>query len=238
MSINVDKLKNIVEAALLAAGRPLSVEQMSALFEDDEQKPSSADLAAAFISLQCDYQERGVELVQVASGYRFQVRQNYSAWISKLWEEKPSRYSRALLETLALIAYRQPITRGEIEAVRGVAVSTNIIKTLQERDWVRIVGYRDVPGRPAMYATTRSFLDYFNLRSLDELPPLTDIRDLGKINEELMFDELLAENSISGSLQRFNAQLRMNDESDEPADDSDVLPPIHFRSDGVADGID
>lgn len=231
MSIDVDKLKNIVEAALLAASRPLNVEQLSALFEDDEQKPSGADFAAAFTSLQRDYQERGVELVQVASGYRFQVRQNYSSWISKLWEEKPSRYSRALLETLALIAYRQPITRGEIEAVRGVAVSTNIIKTLQERDWVRIVGYRDVPGRPAMYATTRGFLDYFNLHSLDELPPLTDIRDLGKINEELMFDELLSENSIAGSLQRFNAQLRTNDESDASADDSDEIPPIHFKLD-------
>lgn len=227
MSIAADKLKNIVEASLLAAGRPLSVEQLLALFEEDELKPSTNDLAKTLETLQNDYQQRGVELVKVASGYRFQVKAEYSSWTGKLWEDKPSRYSRALLETLALIAYRQPITRGEIEAVRGVAVSTNIIKTLQEREWVRIVGHRDVPGRPAMYATTRGFLDYFNLNSLDELPALTDIRDLGKINEELLFEEALVERSLGDSLQRFDAHLSKTDASSEAT----VLPALRIQTD-------
>ncbi|HEX4975561.1 MAG TPA: SMC-Scp complex subunit ScpB [Pseudomonadales bacterium] len=227
MSIVADKLKNIVEASLLAAGRPLSLEQLLALFEEDEQKPSTNDLAKTLETLQNDYQQRGVELVKVASGYRFQVKAEFSSWTGKLWEDKPSRYSRALLETLALIAYRQPITRGEIEAVRGVAVSTNIIKTLQEREWVRIVGHRDVPGRPAMYATTRGFLDYFNLNSLDELPALTDIRDLGKINEELLFEEALVERSLGDSLQRFDAHLSKTDASSEAT----VLPALRIQTD-------
>lgn len=227
MSIVADTLKNIVEASLLAAGRPLSLEQLLALFEEDEQKPSTNDLAKTLETLQNDYQQRGVELVKVASGYRFQVKAEFSSWTGKLWEDKPSRYSRALLETLALIAYRQPITRGEIEAVRGVAVSTNIIKTLQEREWVRIVGHRDVPGRPAMYATTRGFLDYFNLNSLDELPALTDIRDLGKINEELLFEEALVERSLGDSLQRFDAHLSKTDASSEAT----VLPALRIQTD-------
>ena len=189
MSNEESELKNILEAALLAAGRPLSLDQLGALFEED-QRPIRADLKTNIICLQDDYLGRGIELAEVASGYRFQVRETYSPWVSKLWEEKPARYSRAMLETLSLIAYRQPITRGEIESIRGVAVSTHIIRSLQERNWARIVGHRDVPGRPAMYATTREFLDYFNLKNLDELPPLADIRDLGKLNEELQFEEV------------------------------------------------
>ncbi len=230
MSIESGKLKNIVEASLLAAGRPLSMEHLLALFEEDEHKPTAVDIAKAIEGLQGDYQLRGVELVSVASGYRFQVKAEYSSWTGKLWEDKPSRYSRALLETLALIAYRQPITRGEIEAVRGVAVSSNIIKTLLEREWVRVVGYRDVPGRPAMYATTRDFLDYFNLRSLDELPPLTDIRDLGKINEELLFEEALVKRSIADSLLRFDEHLRKTDDVDEPIENTE-LPALRVQTD-------
>jgi segregation and condensation protein B len=177
-------LKQILEAALLAAGRPLSLEQLGALFEEGERR-DAAELREALTALQADYEGRGIELAEVSSGYRVQIRAQCAPWVSRLWDEKPGRYSRALMETLALIAYRQPITRGEIEDIRGVSVSTNIIKTLDERDWVRVVGHRDVPGRPALYATTRTFLDYFGLSSLDDLPTLAELRDLDSINREL-----------------------------------------------------
>ncbi|MCG5511980.1 MULTISPECIES: SMC-Scp complex subunit ScpB [Ectothiorhodospira] len=171
-------LCRILEGALLAADRPLSLEQMERLFEDAE-RPSRAELRKALDALAQACDDRGYELRQVGSGYRFQVREALSPWISRLWEERPPRYSRALLETLALIAYRQPITRAEIEAVRGVTVSTQIIKTLTEREWVRVVGHKEVPGRPALYGTTPRFLDYFNLSSLDDLPSLMELKDLG-----------------------------------------------------------
>ena len=177
-------LKKIVEAALLAAGRPLSIEQLQALFGEHE-RPDRAAFKAALESLEAEFQERPIRLIEVASGWRIQVREEMAPWLSRLWQDRPARYSRALLETLALIAYRQPITRGEIEDIRGVAVSSNIMRTLMERGWVRIVGHRDVPGRPGMYATTREFLDYFGLKKLDELPPLAEIRDLDSINVEL-----------------------------------------------------
>ena len=179
-----NQLKNIVEAALLAAGEPLSVQNLQGLFGEGEQ-PEKEEIIAALQDLEADCRDRSVELKEVASGYRLQVKQAFAPWISRLWEEKPKKYSRALLETLALIAYRQPTTRGDIEQVRGVAVSSDIIRTLMEREWVRVVGHRDVPGRPALYATTRQFLDYFNLKSLDELPPLDEIRDLDQLNVEL-----------------------------------------------------
>ncbi|HET9679752.1 MAG TPA: SMC-Scp complex subunit ScpB [Gammaproteobacteria bacterium] len=187
MPIDTDKLKAIVEAALLAAARPLNLDQLSSLFNDDE-KPEKADLRNALKALAEDFSDRSVELKEVASGWRVQVRAEYAQWTSRLWEERPTRYSRALLETLALVAYRQPITRGEIEDVRGVSVSTNIIKTMLDRNWIRIVGHRDVPGRPAMFGTTRDFLDYFGLKSLDELPTLAELRDIDSINVELDFD--------------------------------------------------
>ena len=178
------QIKHIVESVLLAAGKPLNLEQLLAVFGDGE-KPSPDEVRGAIEALQEDYAGRGVELVEVASGYRIQVSQAMEPWVSRLTEEKPARYSRALLETLALVAYRQPITRGEIEDIRGVSVSTSIMKTLQEREWVRIVGHRDVPGRPAMYGTTRQFLDYFNLKGLDDLPTLMELRDIDTINAEL-----------------------------------------------------
>ena len=178
------RIKHIIEAVLLASGKPLTLEQLLGVFGDAE-KPERDQLRQAIAALQEDYAERGVELVQVASGYRIQVKQAMEPWVSRLTEEKPARYSRALLETLALIAYRQPITRGEIEDIRGVSVSSSIVKTLQEREWVRIVGHRDVPGRPAMYGTTRQFLDYFNLKGLDDLPTLMELRDIDTINAEL-----------------------------------------------------
>jgi segregation and condensation protein B len=182
----------ILEAALLAAGKPMTVAALGALFEEHE-RPAAEDLRAALATISERCEGRGYELIEVASGFRFQVRERYSPWVARLWQESPQKYSRALLETLALIAYRQPITRGEIEEIRGVAVSTNIIRTLHERDWIRVVGHRDVPGRPAMYATTRQFLDYFNLKSLDQLPALADIRDLETLNAELGFEPMAAE---------------------------------------------
>ncbi len=177
-------LKHIVEAVLMAAGKPLNLDQILAVFGDGE-KPERDALRAALTDLQQDYAERGLELIEVASGYRIQVTRDMEPWVSRLTEDKPARYSRALLETLALVAYRQPITRGEIEDIRGVSVSTSIMKTLQEREWVRIVGHRDVPGRPAMYGTTKQFLDYFNLKGLDDLPTLMELRDIDTINAEL-----------------------------------------------------
>ena len=183
-------LKQIIEGAILAAEAPLSIDQLMRLFEGDE--PERVDVRDALQEIEQECEGRGFELKQVASGYRFQVRSSYGEWVSRLWKEKPPRYSRALLETLALIAYKQPITRGDVEEIRGVAVSTNIIRTLLEREWVRIVGHRDVPGHPALYATTKNFLDYFNLRNLDELPSLAEIKDLTQANEELdMEDDLI-----------------------------------------------
>lgn len=188
-------LKQIVEAAILAADRPLSIDNMIQLFEGEQ--PTRAQVRDILAEIEKDFEDRGFELKQVASGYRFQVRERFGEWIGRLWEERPPRYTRALLETLALIAYKQPITRGDIEEIRGVAVSTNIIRTLLEREWIRIVGHRDVPGRPAIYATTRNFLDYFNLASLDELPTLSEIKDLDKLNEELEFeDEVIVPRSL------------------------------------------
>ena len=177
MASDTEPLRRIVEGALLAAGRPLDIAQLQALFDPLEQ-PDAAQLRAALDTIAADCAGRAWELRQTASGYRLQVRAELAPWISRLWEEKPRRYSRSLLETLALIAYRQPVTRGDIESVRGVAVSSDTIRTMLEREWIRVVGHRDVPGKPALYATTRQFLDYFNLGSLDQLPPLGELCDL------------------------------------------------------------
>ena len=175
--MQIEQLKPIVEAALLAASQPMTVAQLGDLFTETDEI-GHEQIARALEALAADCEGRGVELKEIASGFRYQVRQEVHPWISRMWTEKPSRYSRALLETLALIAYRQPITRPEIEQIRGVVVSSNIIKTLEEREWIRVVGYRDVPGKPALFGTTRAFLDYFNLKSLDQLPPLSEIRDM------------------------------------------------------------
>ncbi len=172
--MNAGQLKNVIEAALYAAEEPLSVERLLTLFSDEE-RPSREQVGELLGMLGEECATRGVELVEVGSGYRFQARQELSPWLARLWEERPQRYSRALLETLSLIAYRQPITRGEIEEVRGVAVSTTIIKTLLEREWIRSIGHRDVPGKPVLYGTTRQFLDHFSLTSLSQLPPLSEI---------------------------------------------------------------
>jgi segregation and condensation protein B len=190
--IDPSKLKQIMEAALMAADQPLGMDQLARLFAHGEldSEEGRAQIRETLKTLEVEAEGRGYELKRVASGYRYQVRQELSEWVSRLWEEKPPRYSRALLETLALIAYRQPVTRGDIEQVRGVSVSQNIMRTLQERGWIRVVGQREVPGKPSLYGTTREFLDYFDLKSLDQLPPLAEIRSL---IEPLVMDDVVEE---------------------------------------------
>ena len=182
--MNESYVRNVIEAALLAAGKSLQATELAQLFEDSGP-PDTEEIQAALAALAQEYADRGIEIKETAAGFRIQVRRELANEISRLWPERPAKYSRALLETLALIAYRQPITRAEIEAVRGVAVNPNIIKTLLERNWVRVVGHRDVPGRPELLGTTREFLEYFGLRSLDELPPLAQLKSLGEMNMQL-----------------------------------------------------
>lgn len=184
MSEPNNELKNILEAALLAAGQPLTVEKLQALFPESSQ-PTREEIRAALDQLESDYAGRGFELKQIDRAYRVQTREKYASWIGRLIEERPARYSRALLETLAIIAYRQPVTRGDIEDIRGVSVTTEIIKTLLGREWIRELGKREVPGRPVLYGTTRAFLEHFNLNRLEDLPPLAELRDLGEIGAEL-----------------------------------------------------
>jgi segregation and condensation protein B len=186
--MNESYLKNVIEAALFAAGRPLTLIQIAQLF-DEHVRPSPAEVRAQLAALSADYETRGIEMKETASGFRVQVRGALASEISRLWPERPPRFSRALLETLALIAYRQPITRAEIEAVRGVAVNPNIIKTLLERNWVRVVGQRDVPGHPELLGTTREFLDYFGLKTLAELPPLAALTAMADVNLQLDLGE-------------------------------------------------
>lgn len=191
--MQLDKLKPIIEALLSAAEGPLSVNHLHDLFTGDLDQPGKDDIRKALHELTEDYAGRGVQVKQVASGFRMQVNPDYGHFITRLFQQKPPRYSRALLETLALIAYRQPITRGEIEAIRGVSVSSNIIKTLQEREWVRTLGHKDVPGKPSLYGTTHQFLDYFNLKSLNELPTLSELKDLDQFHPELALNDENAE---------------------------------------------
>ncbi|MFL0797207.1 MAG: SMC-Scp complex subunit ScpB [Cellvibrionaceae bacterium] len=229
--VEKEQLQKILEGALLAAGQTLSIAKMQELFPENEEseseekeseRPSVDDIREALTAIAEACEERGFELKEVASGFRFQVKQELAPWVNRLWEEKPQKYSRALLETLALIAYRQPITRGDIEEIRGVAVSSHITKTLLEREWVRIVGHRDVPGRPALYATTKQFLDYFNLSSLEELPPLAEIRDIEKLNQELDLDEsekAKAEGDSEAAAEETNDVVTDESSTDETATD-------------------
>ena len=205
--MEISKLKNILEAILLAAERSLTVVQLEALFELDEERPTRDEIRKALHEMADDYESRAYELKQVASGFRLQVRQQYAIWVGRLWEERPARYTRALLETMALIAYRQPVTRGEIEEVRGVSVSSNIIKTLLERDWIKVLGHKDVPGKPTLYGTTKEFLDYFNLKSLDQLPTLAEIKDLDSIHPELELDEDAPEKTNEGETDESGADV-------------------------------
>lgn len=196
MSIQSEPLQNILEAAIMVAGRPLSIANMQKLF-DEAEIPDVACIKEALDALQLKYETSGIELREVASGFQFQAKTNLSAWLCRLWEERPARYTRAVLETIALIAYRQPITRAEVEEIRGVAVSSNIVKTLLEREWVRIIGYRDVPGKPALYGTTKAFLDHFNLKTLAELPTLAEIKDLESQEEKLQVQLEFSDKEVS-----------------------------------------
>lgn len=214
--MDIEELKRIIEAAVMVAEAPLSAAEILALFADDGDAVTPELVLSALAALQSDYAQRGIELVEVASGYRFQARRDYADYVNRLFETRPQRYSRALLETLAIIAYRQPVTRAEIESIRGVAVSTNIIKTLSDREWIRVAGHRDVPGRPAVYATTRSFLDYFGLTSVAELPALPEMRDVDEIDREL-FPQAV------GGIQ---AAVLPEERPVEPVDaDADAVPP-------------
>lgn len=216
-------ITRIVEAALLAANQPLTLAQLHALFPEEQPAPADT-VAQAIESLRDACAERGVELVELASGFRYQVKADVHPWVARLWTERQTRYTRATLETLALIAYRQPVTRGEIEQVRGVAVSSNIIRALEEREWIRVVGHRDVPGKPALFGTTKAFLDYFGLKRLDELPPLSELKDLGELEPQFQFDGAPAQ------VQSIAAGGIASGVGDEDADNDD--------GDGEGDGDD
>jgi len=216
--MNEQYLKNVVEAALLAAGRPLEASELCDLF-DEFERPELQAVQAAGAALAAEFDGRGIELKEVASGYRIQVREAVAAPVSRLWQERPAKYSRAFLETLALIAYRQPITRGEIEDIRGVAVNPNIIKSLMERGWVRVVGHREVPGRPELLSTTREFLDYFGLKSLDDLPSLAQLRDIESLGVQLEFGETRAPATEAADVQAAPEATAADAATPEPAVD-------------------
>ncbi len=216
-----NEIKYFLEAALLAAGRPLSIDQLQGLF-DGRMAPEKTEIRNAIASLNKEYEERGIVVSEVASGFRMQVKTSMADRLQKLWEERPPRYSRALFETLALIAYRQPITRGEIEEIRGVAVSSNITRQLLEREWVRVVGHRDVPGRPAMFGTTKGFLDYFSLKKLDDLPPLADLSDWESLRVQLNLPEVEGQDGSDDIEQFVEEAEAFADESEDLDDDSMV----------------
>jgi segregation and condensation protein B len=225
--MNQDKIKYIIEAVLMVSDKPLSMAQIEALFVKDMGEVDRELIKVALEALQADYRDRGIELKEVASGYRVQAKSEYAEWVNRMFEERPPRYSRALLETLAIVAYRQPVTRAEIEDIRGVGISSTIIKTLQEREWIRVVGHKDIPGHPELLATTKEFLDYFNLKKLSDLPSLAEIRELTKLNPDL-FDTLENMESTGRSEQR--AAMPQEDTQDEQeekdmtiADDNKVV---------------
>ena len=236
--MQIEKTKRIVEAVLFAAGKPLTVLQLDEVFDqgEGEDRPNRDDIRQALKELQEEYDGKGVELRQVASGFRFQVPQGFEPWIARLYDERPPRYSRALLETLSIIAYRQPVTRGEIEEIRGVAVSTHITRTLQEREWIRVLGHKDVPGKPAMFGTTREFLDYFNLKNLNDLPSLAELRDLESFHPQLE----LGETSDTAEVVEEAASLEGTDDSLVPAvelgpveESDEISAPVEELSESV-----
>ena len=229
-------ITRIVEAALLAANQPLTLAQLHGLFSLDEPAPDGS-VEQALATLQAGSEGRGVELVELASGFRFQVQEDVHPWVARLWSERQTRYTRATLETLALIAYRQPITRGEIEQVRGVAVNSNIIKALEEREWIRVVGHRDVPGKPELLATTRTFLDYFGLKRLDQLPPLSELKDIGELEPQLQFDR--NDPAVAGMAVGDMALGEMGSESISPeASDTNPETGAEIDSDPISPSSD
>lgn len=236
MSFDPNLLQRILEGALLAAGEALPVERLLSLF-DEGARPEKDELLAALAALRESCQGRGYDLVEVASGWRFQVAEDLAQWVNRLWEEKPQKYSRALLETIALIAYRQPLTRSDIEEVRGVAVSSHIIKTLAEREWIKVVGHRDVPGRPSLYATTRQFLDYFGLKSLDELPSLGELKDIDSLNQDLALldDELLVEREQIAAAHDTDEPTTASLFDSEPEADPESAPQDFAAADAEAE---
>ena len=221
MSIAPELLRRIVEGALLAAAQPLSEDKLLSLIDEGE-RPEKAELKQVLEAIAASCTDRGFELRQVASGWRFQVPEDLAPWINKMWEEKPQKYSRATLETLAIIAYRQPITRGDIEEIRGVAVSSHIVKSLSERGWIKVVGQRDVPGKPSLYATTREFLDYFNLKSLEDLPTLAEIRDIDSLNAALDLGDASASDEATGAQPEVEGGAAQVAEGESPAESSDA----------------
>ncbi len=219
-AITPEKLQTIIEAALMVAGHPLTVVSLQHLFPEDD-KPTTAEIKETIAAIAERYKDSGIELQEVASGYRFQAKKELSPWLAKLWEERSPRYSRAFLETLSIIAYKQPITRGEIEEIRGVTVSSNIIKTLQEREWIRVIGYREVPGKPAIYGTTKEFLDHFNLKSLVELPTLTEFKNLEAQEEQLQVQLALEHSNIGPDNSEMIPEERDAIEQDTEQDNDD-----------------
>lgn len=233
--METQQLKYIVEAALLAAGRPLDLNELQSLFGDDDP-PAKDDIRAAISDLQADYAERGIAVQEVASGFRVQVRTSMSSWLARLWEERAPRYSRALMETLAIIAYRQPVTRGDVEDIRGVGVTTNIMRSLLERNWIRVVGFRDVPGKPAIYGTTKEFLDYFGLKKLDDLPPLADLKDLEAFTAQLELSD--AEALPAGAGAPLPDQLQVDVEDAELATVTPISDARGFAGGPGEPGVD
>jgi segregation and condensation protein B len=253
--MNEQYVKNVIEAALLAAGRPLTIDELVAVF-DQRDGSTTEEVGGALAALRADYETRGLELVEVASGHRIQIRSTVAEPISRLWQERPAKYSRALLETLALVAYRQPITRGEIEQIRGVAVNPNIIKTMHERNWIRVVGHRDVPGKPELLGTTREFLDYFGLKKLDDLPTLAQLKELEDLRVQLALPgaepiaepiaeptvELVAEAPATQEAEPLRATETavahdQNADADEDAED-EVGEVVRDAGDGSVDAAD
>jgi segregation and condensation protein B len=222
--MDLDLVRRIVEAAIMAAPQPLTINQIYGLFPEEEPAPAgSIEKAISELQQSCD--DRGVELIEVASGFRFQVKTDVHSWVARLWTERQSKYTRATLETLALVAYRQPITRGEIEQIRGVTVNPNTIKALEEREWIRVVGHRDVPGKPALFGTTKTFLDYFGLKSLDALPPLAELKEIPELDPELPFDRAPA--VANAVMSQDDAQLNAEDkpqlsDQDNQVDSDDI----------------
>ncbi|MEM7466487.1 MAG: SMC-Scp complex subunit ScpB [Pseudomonadota bacterium] len=234
--METERLKQVLEAALMITEAPLSLDRLMGLFEEDDDPPKRDKVRRTLEELEVDYENAGIELVQVASGYRFQARAEIAPWMNRLFEERRPKYSRALLETLAIIAYRQPITRGEIESIRGVAVSTGIVRTLLEREWVRVVGHRDVPGKPAVYATTKSFLDYFNLASIDDLPSLAELKDFDDINADLFRDQNIDEGG-EGRAEEPAATETQNLEPSPSANEGDASAGVEDDSPQVTPSI-
>jgi segregation and condensation protein B len=233
--MDLDLVRRIVEAAIMAAPQPLTVSQIYGLFPEEEPAPAgSVEKSISELQQACD--DRGVELIEVASGFRFQVKTEVHSWVSRLWSERQTKYTRATLETLALVAYRQPITRGEIEQIRGVTVNPNTIKALEEREWIRVVGHRDVPGKPTLFGTTKAFLDYFGLKSLDALPPLAELKEIPELDPELPFDRApVVGNAVMSDDADVSGEVTQTEQTDHTDDEDDTDNEVNEDADDSLD---